>query len=430
MRDDGCELWFKCSIIQRRPPATAATHTAFPPDCKRTFSRFHAVKGLMLIFAGLLSAAIAFVTNWLALVPWRQAKGRHWTDRARVYHPVRVAAASNLWVLPAVLTMTGVLLWPDETPHWALLVLVTAIGAVAGTIPMDREVFPRIQLDDLLRQVAVTWLIRFLIWFVFLAAIALMPEVFNAQTLIDAAAVLTLCIFWNRDGWIRVGRKLGLILPPPERLQKIVRDTAAKMNVSFREICLVRTSLAQAFAVPGSRRLLFTERLLQLLSDAEIAAICSHELAHLTERRSDYYKRYLVWLMFLPWIFFKPVVHEFGLMGFLLLLFTTVSVPFFYRRASHKLETRADLVAQTNEPDPGTYARALVRLYEDNLVPAVQAKERATHPHLYDRLLAASVAPDFPRPAPAQSMAWHGVLFSGALGLLAMVLLMRLTQHF
>ena len=416
--------WPSARCLRREPGCVFGTAS------HGTLIILHAVHGLTLIYAGLFSAAVAFATNWLALIPWRQAKGKHWTERARVYHPVRIAAVSNLWVLPAVVTMTVILLWPDESPHWAFLAFVTAIGAVTGTIPMDREVFPRIQLNDLLRQVAVTWLIRFLVWLVFLAAIALMPPEFNAQTVIIAAAVLILCILWKQDGWFHVGRKLGLLLPPPARLQNIASDTSAKMNVSFKELYLVRFSLAQAFAVPDSRRLLFTQRLLQLLSDDEIAAICAHELAHLTEARSDYYQRYVLWLTFLPWIFFKPMVHAFGVLGFLLLLFTSVLAPFFYRRVSKKLEERADRMAQSNEPDAGTYARALVRLYEDGLLPAVHAKDHATHPHLYDRLLAAGVTPDFPRPAAAGSMAWHGVLFSGALGMLAMVLITRMTQLF
>ena len=387
------------------------------------------VKSLMLLCAGPLAATVAFVANWLALIPWRRASGRHWTERARLYHPVRVAAAGNLWVLPAVLTMLALLLWPEASPHWALLLPVTAVGALVGTIPMDREVFPRIPLLDLLRQVAVGWLLRFLMWFVFLAAIALMPDEFNAQTLIIAALVLTLCILWSRDGWIRVARRLGLMLPTPERLQNIVHDTASKMNVSFRELCVMRSSLAQAFAMPGGRRLLFTERLLQLLSDDEIAAISAHELAHLAESRRDYYQRYVLWLMFAPWIFFRPMVQTAGLLGFYLLLLTSLLAPFVYRRVSHRLETRADLVAHSNEPEPGTYARALARLHEDSLVPAVLAKPRETHPHLYDRMVAAGLTPDFPRPAPAQPTAWHGILCSGALGVLAALLIMRLLQH-
>jgi Zn-dependent protease with chaperone function len=384
------------------------------------------VKGLMLLYAGLLSVAVTFATNWLALIPWRRARGRHWTERARLYHPVRIAAAANLWVVPAIVTLMILLVWNDASPHWALMVLVTAVGAVAGTVPMDREVFQRVPIKVLAHDVSTNWLIRFLLWSVFLAAVALMPNEFNAQTAIIAVAVVTLCILWNHDGSIRVGQRLGLFRPMPQRLRDIVGRVTADMNVPVSQIWLMRSSMAQAFAIPGSRTLLFSERLLQLLSDDEVAAVCAHELAHLTETRADYYKRYVVWLFFLPWIFFKPAVHTFGMAGFLLLALAAALVPALYRRVSHRLEIRADRIAQSTRPE--TYARALARVYEDNLLPAVHAKDHATHPHLYDRLLAAGVTPDFPRPAPARSMAWHGSLFATAMGLLATILIMRMTD--
>jgi hypothetical protein len=134
-------------------------------------------------------------------------------------------------------------------------------------------------------------------------------------------------------------------------------------------------------------------------------------------------------LMYLPWIFFNPLIHAFGFFAFFGLLFTTLGVPRIYRRISQKLETRADEMAKANEGDAGTYARALTRLYEDNLLPAVTAKERATHPHLYDRLLAVGVTPDFPRPAAASSMALHGHMFAGLVGILFAAFAIRL-MHF
>ena len=75
------------------------------------------------------------------------------------------------------------------------------------------------------------------------------------------------------------------------------------------------------------------------------------------------------------------------------------------------------------------YAKALLKLYEDQLAPAVGPKKRATHPDLYDRLLAAGMQPDFPRPSPALSMAWTGQIFSAALGLLGMLLVIRMTAE-
>jgi Zn-dependent protease with chaperone function len=202
------------------------------------------------------------------------------------------------------------------------------------------------------------------------------------------------------------------------------------MNVPVSEVWLMRMSVAQAFAIPGSRRLLFTERLLELLSDDEISAVCAHELAHLTEAWSDYYRRYVLWFAFLPWIFFKPTMHTFGVVGCLALMLISIVVARVYRTVSHKLELRADNIAHTHAPDAATYAWALARIYEDNLLPAGHSKEHNTHPHLYDRLVAAGMAPDYPRPLPAKSMALHGNVFCGALGLLITALIMRLAHVF
>jgi len=243
-----------------------------------------------------------------------------------------------------------------------------------------------------------------------------------------------LWVIWSRGGFVRSGRILGLFHPAPERLRKIVADTSARMNVTFREIWLIRSPLAQAFAMPGTRKLLFTERLLELLSDDEVAAVCAHELAHLTESKTDRYSRSIQVLAFLPWIYFNPLTHAFGptfgFFAFYALLFTTLGVPRIYRRISRRLESRADEMAKANEGDAGTYARALAKLYADNLSPAVMPKSRATHPHLYDRLLAAGVAPDFPRPAAASSMAWHGKFFAALVGLLFAFFVILLMQPF
>ena len=388
------------------------------------------LNGFIPIGAGLLAAGVTFVTNWLALIPWRQSKGKHWSEQARLLYPVRVAARSNLWTVPSILVLTVLLLWPDSSPLWLFTGIASVLGAYAGTFPTDHEIFPRIPLRDLLRQAIIGLLLRFLIWFVFIGAAVLMPDEFNELAWGIGGAVIGLWVIWSRGGLIWLGRKLGLFLPAPERLRKIAADTSARMNVPFREVMLVRVQLAQAFALPGSRQLLFTERLLELLSDDEVASICAHELAHLTESKAARYSRSVRMLTFMPWMFFNPLMHTFGLPAFFGLCGITIGVPIVYRRISRKLESRADQMAKANEGDAGTYARALTRLYEDGLLPAVTAKQRATHPHLYDRILAAGGTPDFPRPAAPGSMALHGAIFAGLAGMLFAVFVMRAMQFF
>lgn len=252
-----------------------------------------------------------------------------------------------------------------------------------------------------------------------------MPADFGWLTVEIGLAVIVLAFLWSRGGWLWFGKLIGRLQPAPERLQKIAAETSASMKVPFKEVLLVRSPVAQAYAFPPGKRLLFTERILEILSDDEIAAVCAHELAHLTESRRAYYGRYIAWLRFFPWIFFNPLMNAFGVLSLYVLLFFTVMAPRISRTISLKLESRADAMAKANETNEGVYAKALLRLYEDRLTPAVHRKGRATHPSLYDRLIAAGVTPDFPRPAPPQSMAWHGRFFAVVAGLLFVVLILR-----
>jgi Zn-dependent protease with chaperone function len=369
------------------------------------------------LIAALLAAGAAFITNWLALRPWRRVKNSHWTEQARLSYPARAAAASNLLSIPAALALGVLLLWPDSSFWWWLTGVVSLAAVCLGNFPLTRELFPRISTPDLFYQAMVGLLMRLLVWLVFLGAAVMMPDEFNPASLALGAVVYWLWVLWARDGYLWIGRKFGLFQAAPERLKKIAGETSAKMHVPFREVFIIRLPTAQAFALQGRRKLMFTNRLLEILSDEEVAAVCAHELAHLTESKGTRYARSIRLLRFYPWVFFRPLSHTLGPAALFILCALTLIVPGIYRSISRKQESRADEIAKANEADSGAYARALVKLYEDNLSPATTAR-RLTHPDLYDRLLAAGIQPDFPRPRPARTMAWNGVLFAMLAGLL------------
>ena len=94
----------------------------------------------------------------------------------------------------------------------------------------------------------------------------------------------------------------------------------------------------------------------------------------------------------------------------------------FARTLSVEFEGRADSQAVTDQLSEGVYARALEKLYEANQAPAVTSKKPRTHPHLYDRLIAAGVTPSYPRPPAPSGMTWIGRLYA-----LAMLFLLGLT---
>ena len=89
-----------------------------------------------------------------------------------------------------------------------------------------------------------------------------------------------------------------------------------------------------------------------------------------------------------------------GTSAFLVAVGSCLVAYLLVRRMVLVLEKRADSAGTAHEGEAGTYARALEKLYEVNLMPAVTRSWLPTHPHLYDRLLAAGIQPDYPRPKP------------------------------
>jgi Zn-dependent protease with chaperone function len=114
-------------------------------------------------------------------------------------------------------------------------------------------------------------------------------------------------------------------------------------------------------------------------------------------------------MAFYPLIFARPMssLGEMGTSAFWLLLIGVLIVWLVGIRVSRRMETRADKIAVENQADAAVYARALERLYQTNQMPAVMPKRSSKiHPDLYDRMIAAGVTPDYPKPAPAKGQCW------------------------
>jgi Zn-dependent protease with chaperone function len=373
---------------------------------------------LIILGAGLTAVVVTYGVNWLSLVPWRRNRDKHWSEQARLLFPAMSAARSNLWVIPAILVLTVLVFGPKHSTLWYFTGLAAAIGAYGGTLPMDHEVFPRLFAPGSLRLILLGMALRFLLWSGFIGAAVWMPDACNWVTLLITLIVLGLWVGMQRGGALWFARRFGRLLPPPERLQKIAEETSTRMRVPFREVLVIRSQMAQAVAYMPTRRIGFTERLLEIAPDDEIAAICAHELGHLTESKAVRYTRYVQSLTFIPWLYFNPMIHAFGFLGLMALLLNTTVTPRLFLIVSRKMESRADQLAAGQQSDPATYARALQRLCADRLTPAVFKTKHKTHPDLYERLQAAGITPDFPRPAPAKAMALHGRLLATLLGLL------------
>ena len=190
--------------------------------------------------------------------------------------------------------------------------------------------------------------------------------------------------------------------------------------------------MANAIAFVLERKIGVTDAALATLDDDQLAAVCAHEMAHLAEPRRVILARasgaFLLGLYIaLIMASVRPILGSFGPDGMLwgiiaAFLFLIVGV-LLLKRLGRKMEIRADSHATGWEPSPGTYARALERIAQVNLVPAVMGSRRNVHPDLYDRMIQAGVTPDFPRPARPPRWAFvlglAGLLLAACLGLVA-----------
>jgi Zn-dependent protease with chaperone function len=209
----------------------------------------------------------------------------------------------------------------------------------------------------------------------------------TSLTLVGSAALL----FFMAGGGLVLVRSVGLVRAARPPVRELVDVCATEVGVRVRGVLEIDFATANALAFPVPGILAVTPRALEVLDERELRAVVLHELGHLRER----------WKLILPRLALATIAifaviqlhagRSFG--PALLLLILALAV--LLRVSSRRAEKRADAFAARGEAG-ADLARALARLHEANLVPAVLVA--STHPSLYDRMIAAGVTPDFPRP--------------------------------
>jgi len=373
----------------------------------------------LLVLLGSVYLAARLVT-WLgmyvALRPWSRARGAHWTELARRAWPSRrVGAWSTLIaVVPLVVAVGRDGRRIDLLPAIVTIFLFAAAawsGVMQSRLEWGLRLNPTISsLTPRPRRAA--WILSLslsgiLISFAFVLY-GLVPKNGNAAAWgIIAGGILAVGAYLNW-GWSALLRWSGIILPASDRLLTIVSRVAAQMNIRPRSVDEVALPMANAFAFIASGSIGATSAALATLSDEELSAVCAHELGHLSESRWVRLIRLLnacvIGVLVATPAMIQPVFRDtFGDDSALLVLpcalLVCVSFLVIHLRLSRRMEVRADALGRQFEPAPGTYARALEKLYATNLVPVVLATKRQPHPDLYDRMVEAGAPPGFPRPA-------------------------------
>jgi Zn-dependent protease with chaperone function len=360
-----------------------------------------------LIYVPLAFVAGAVLTGATALAAYRNVKDAHWTERARhVFVTRRVtnfAAAFS-----CIITMLYVGLWFDgkmgRIPGRPLAFVASAAsltGALFVTRALERQIRgPRPLLVGL--RGGATYLLVALPTIVvgwFFACIE--PTEMGWQLGAVVAGGLACVVIALYGGGLRLARALGLARPAQARVVSAVQEAARRGGTAVRPVYEIAWQRANAVAFPHLQCLAFTEPAVDGLDDEELCAVAAHELAHLDEPRSIRALRVGMALCLPLGLMLIPASGAaFGALAPLAVIFGLLFVVVVFRRITRRMEERADRAARTQEPgEARIYARALEHLYEVNLMPAVLAR-KGTHPHLYDRMLAAGVRPSYPRPLP------------------------------
>ena len=358
------------------------------------------------------AAALSWLCAWLGVrlagAPLRRLEDGPWAERARLAYPPRMVSQILLSALPAtVATVATVLVGPLSRVGAGTVALVAAITAffpaIGVHLRLNRAIGrPCWRLLPWTRDVAAILLGLYPHLVLVLVVLVAGPSRFGAGAvvLLGLVALLTVAAAWGVG--LRLARLVGLARRASPRLERIVATAAERLNVRPPSAVFeLRWEAANAFAYPLGKALVFTRGALAQLSDEELTAVCAHELGHLLEPARHVALRCATAALVMAVLAAaKPMALTFGPYSPVIAFLGVVVVLRLFRRFALRGERRADVVGRTHEGGEGTYARAIERLYRANVAPAVMPGRAPTHPHLYDRMVEAGVAPDYPRPAP------------------------------
>lgn len=359
-------------------------------------------------FAGVaygLALAAATILLMVLRGPWRRSSGAHWTERARLAYAPGHALVWLALILPTLLAFVsdvgagslGASPSLSQPGFWTVWLAAFA-GVMTVRYGWVRELWgPRVTIRSWLAGCLVLLVLFIPHVIVFLLLVFLMPDEPSARAAVIFGAGVLITAILVRGGGLLLLRLIGVVRAAPPSVTEMVGLLALEMKVPGKvEVLELHWPQVNAVAWVMHRTVGFSRAMLNLMREDEVRAVAAHELAHLMEPRWVKTVRIAHVFAYLPIVLLIKYGGSAGpAFGFVL----AIAIPLAYRRFTRNLEKRADRVEREAIVDPAPYMRSLLSLYEANLAPAVMPGAQS-HPHLYDRLLAGGIQPDFPRPRP------------------------------
>jgi Zn-dependent protease with chaperone function len=357
-----------------------------------------------LVYASTFVAGALLVVflNHIGLRAFRRSRAEHWTERARVLYPARVAAMTYIPFLPIIVVGLRHMLWPDMAASFVIECVSAWCGVLLGTWFFDRAVISWLTWSIWWQEAALGWGIQFGRLAVYIGAISLIELPLDWRDAATVAAVILFDLWLVFGGLLRLFRIMGMVPDAPAHVRAIVEEVSQRMKVPMPAVWACPSSSCNAVALLWMRTLLFTNILIERLTDAELRGIVAHELAHLDEARSTRLLRVAGLFGIWPCLFIRPLGGLIGSNTLVVLLAWWWLVRRLMEKLAARMEVRADRMAvEMDDAQKAAYAAALAKIYEVGLMPAVMPGGGQVHPHLYARMLSAGVTPEFPRPRPA-----------------------------
>jgi Zn-dependent protease with chaperone function len=361
-----------------------------------------------------LGFGVAQGSALIALRRLRRAAGAPWVERARLAFPAREHVTQSMVFVP--LALGGTVFFP-LAPELGLAPAVW--GVIAGLSAFFGVTIAAYRLErDLVRRdfaipprgVPLRALLRVIALGPYALMVALIPAHWGWMAVAVVALGTALLTVQVAGGWMYILRCLRLARPASQRLAEVVELASRRVGVRPRASLELDSPNANALALPLRRELVFTVSLLAALDDDELAAVAAHELGHLDEPWGVFLTRQVVPYLIVGAIAGIPLGGSFGPIAGLAPSLLMLAGFAILRRVGRRMEERSDRVAREHEgADAGTYARALEKMYEANLMPVVMRSKWMIHPHLYDRMVAAGVTPCYPRPDPPPKDSLAGI---------------------
>ncbi|MCP4872225.1 MAG: M48 family metalloprotease [Proteobacteria bacterium] len=157
---------------------------------------------------------------------------------------------------------------------------------------------------------------------------------------------------------------------------------------------MIEWEYANALALSMAGRVAVTRGAIDALDREQLGSVIDHELGHLAEPRHTRRVRLARLTVVIPFVALGPIVDTFGLWGLGLTFVGVILMSGIARRVGRSMEEHAN----GHSEDPEVYTRALEAIYRANDAPGILGT--GVHPNLYDRMIAAGVTPDWPRPLP------------------------------